>query len=663
MPHRLYLEQFGNVHALPVLHYRMEFAHLVRQAVEMLRPDCIAIELPATIEPGFLRGVKRLPEISILSYDISAAKLLRGKVADSGKHNIYLLIEPADPLVEAARQAVEKELPLHCIDIDLDDYPIHEEPLPDSYAVQRIGLAAYYREFLAAFTKVEPDQEDLRREKGMAFRLQQLAGVYKRVLFVCGMYHLSRIRGFFANSQAEPLTRVRRDNVRLFNLHPESCVEILGEFPFLSAIYELRRRPLPEVVEVPGLSLRKRYSVFELIAGGRQVPDEAAVLQAALEKSARQVGSSGEMPDRQRVILHLFLEAARHYKQETGEVVHIWQKRAFFRFARNCALLDGLLLPDLFQQLVAARGCVDDNFAYAYCRLASFFPWQKGSSDIPTIRLTLDDLFRQGRRLRFRPRQRRRSKGLGTLAFLNRRREQRPGEWLEGFDDMAICSYPPEDLVIEDYGRYLKRKGAKQLSEELSRTEPFTVSMLDGIDMRETLRNIHEGRIYVRHQERVTGGVGSVVVIFDEDRDGDRYPYLMTWLGEHAQESDMAFYATPPTDNIVGPGISRCEYGGFVLAYPPRRMLDVWRDSDYAFARSKSEILLLAALDYSLEEHLLYVASRPPRSYYKQLAARMGKKLVYIPLGSLSPVKLKMLRVFHVLCGHDKREIAKDYIW
>ena len=33
MPHRLYLEQFGNVHALPVLHYRMEFAHLVREAV------------------------------------------------------------------------------------------------------------------------------------------------------------------------------------------------------------------------------------------------------------------------------------------------------------------------------------------------------------------------------------------------------------------------------------------------------------------------------------------------------------------------------------------------------------------------------------------------------------------------------------------------------
>ena len=41
------------------------------------------------------------------------------------------------------------------------------------------------------------------------------------------------------------------------------------------------------------------------------------------------------------------------------------------------------------------------------------------------------------------------------------------------------------------------------------------------------------------------GEVGSVVVIFDEDRD-DRYNYMTTWLGEHQNESDMAFYSTHP---------------------------------------------------------------------------------------------------------------------
>lgn len=125
----------------------------------------------------------------------------------------------------------------------------------------------------------------------------------------------------------------------------------------------------------------------------------------------------------------------------------------------------------------------------------------------------------------------------------------------------------------------------------------------------------------------------------------------------------MAFYATPPADNVVGPGICRCEYGGFLLCYPPRRMMDVWHDPDYAFARTKAEVLLLAALDYSVEKHIVYAAARPPRSAFRQLAARLGKQIVYLPLGSLSPPKLKRLRVFHVLHGHGKREIAADYIW
>jgi hypothetical protein len=663
MPHRIHLEQFANVHALPVLHYRMEFAHLVRQAVRMVRPDCIAIELPSTLERPFLRGIARLPEISVLSYEVSSAALLKGKPAEDIPSTVYLIIEPADPLVEAARIAMEEGLHLKLIDLDLDEYPLHHEPLPDSYAVQRIGLAAYYREFKAAFRDVLPDPEDLRREKGMAFRLQQLAGRHERILFVCGMYHLDRISAIFNSPQAEPLGRVRRDNLRLFNLHPESCREILGEFPFLSAVYEMRRSPLPAEPETEGASLRKRYNALELIVGGKQELPEDEALRNSVLRSARHVGRTGEMPDRQRVLFRLFQETAGHYRQETGEPVHLWQKRAFFRFSRNYALIEGLLLPGLFHILTAGRGCIDDNFAYALWRLATFYQWQREESDIPTIRLHPDDLWRGSHHIRFRPKEKRRMKGLGHLDFLKRKREKRPNEWLEGFDDPSICSYPPEDIVIENYGGFLKKKGTKQLSEEETRVEPFSTSLLDGIDMRETLRNLHEGRIYVRENLRIKGGVGSIVVIFDMDREGEKYPYLMTWLGEHEQESDMAFYATPPADNIVGPGICRCEYGGFLLAYPPRRMSDVWSDRDYSFARGKGEVLLLAALDYSPEKHVVYAASRPPRSYFRQIASRLNKKIIFIPLGSLSPITLKKLRVFHVLFGHEKRAIAKDYIW
>ena len=69
----------------------------------------------------------------------------------------------------------------------------------------------------------------------------------------------------------------------------------------------------------------------------------------------------------------------------------------------------------------------------------------------------------------------------------------------------SICSYPPEDLVIEGYGRFLKNKAKWVLSEERSRVHPFTTSVMDGIDIRETIRNWHEGKIYVRESDRVMG--------------------------------------------------------------------------------------------------------------------------------------------------------------
>ena len=654
MPHRPYLEHFGHIHALPVLHYRMEFAQLVRQAFRQLQPDVVAIELPPTLAEHFCRAVKRLPQVSLVSYQTAEGQ-------DKGKP-VYLLVEPADPLAEAARLALEHGLPLHLVDVDTDSYPCHDECLPDSYSIQRIGLQSYYAEYRKACTDELPHMEDNRREQGMAFRLQQLSARHGRVLFVCGMAHLARVKTLFDSPQAAPLERIRRAGITVHNLHPECCGEIMAESPFLSAVYEYRRGPLPEEPVEAGNGLRKRFHALELLAGGKQDLPEERLLDNAIRRAARHTGAEGAFPDRQRIIYWLFNEAARHYRQETGEPVHIWQKRAFFKFCRNYAMTGGMLLPDLFQMLTAARGCIDDNFAHAFCRLAVFYPWQNEISDLPTMRISAEELWGASRLIRFRPRQKR-NKGLSRLGFLKRKREQRPGEWLEGFDDPSICSYPPEDLAIEAYGAFLKAKGCLQLSEELTRCERFTSSMLDGIDMRETLRNAHQGAIYVREQQRAKGGVGCVVVIFDEDRGNKRYPYAMTWLGEHEQESDMAFYATDPAGNVVGPGICRCEYGGFMLSYPPRRMLDVWHDQDYGFASSKAEVLLMAGLDYALETHVVYVAARPPRSIFRQMAARIGRKIVYIPLGSLSPLKLKQLRVMHILAGKDKREIAGEYIW
>lgn len=642
------LIRFGPVHALPVVHYKMEFAEAVRRSFDVLSPDAIAVELPVTLTSYIKAGVKRLPAISVICYQTK-----KGEV-------VYLPIEPADPLIEAVRCGLSANLPVFYIDPDIDEYPRYREPVPDTYSVHRLGVKAYYNAFCRV---VSPDKgiEDKRRELGMAYELQQLARSYKKILFVCGMAHLEEVITSFKVPQTIPLGKVKRFGVGLFNLHPESLPEVSAEFPFLSAVYEYRRTSLPEVPDRSTCTLRRKCGLFDLLSGGKEDMSEEEVLDASARWAACKTG--GEPLDRQKVIYQLFHEAARHYHQDTRESISRWQKRTFFRFCRNYALFDGALLPDFYNLVTSARGCIDDNFSYALWRLGSFYPWQREDAEIPTIRIKGEDLWLDTRKIRIRRRIPRIKRHPVPVPKKRRLKEQRPGQWLKGFTDPGICSYPIEDVVIEDFGKFLKTKGGLLLSEEHAKSLPFETTILDGIDIRETVRHMYEGRIYVKELSRIKGGVGSVVVVYDEDKANKNFPYAMTWLGEHEQESDMAFYATSPWDHVVGPGICRCTYGGFLLSYPPLRMADIWSDPDYYFAGTKAEKLLLAGLDYSQEKYVVYVAATPPRSFIKQIAARWGKQIVYIPIGQLSPVKLKKIRVLHILMGKDKREIARDYIW
>ena len=648
-----YTEQTNNVHCLPVCHYRIEFAQLVRQAIDQVKPDAIAVELPPTLEDRIRQGISLLPSISVLLYENH-----RGE-------SVYLLVEPADALIEAIRYGQEKDIPTFFVDVDADEYPLFREPLPDPYAILRVGHEAFYRSFRNHMVgRLEKSPQDLVREKGMAFHLQQIQKKFSSILFVCGMVHWDGVRRELSLKQTQPIGRIKRRTVQLFNLHRDSMGEVLSTFPFLSAIYEYHRGELPPESGRQRHTVRKtlRASPFGIVDGGKFTSEEKALAEALTWSVHRVIDRTGAMIDRQKVNLRLFEQAALHYHQDTGERVTGWQRRAFFKFCRNYSLLDGFLLSDFYHNLTSARACVDDNLCYAMWRLGSYYPWAEERASLPSLRISGEQLFLGTRRIRIRRRVHRPRQRPVWLPVRKRPRQRFPGEWLQGFDGKSICSYPPEDIVIEGYGHFLKNKGGRLLSEERSRLVPMTVSLMDGIDVRETLRRFYEGKIYVKENSVVRGGVGCVVVIFDTDQES-RFRYCMTWHGEHEQESDMAFYATDPADNIVGPGICRCEYGGFLLSYPPLRMLDVWTDPEYNWFHSKPERLLMAALDYSLERYVVYVAPRPPRSYLKVCAARMGRHIVYVPMGTLSPIMLKRIRVFHVLFGHDKREIARDYIW
>lgn len=595
-----------NIYAVPILHYNMEMAAQVRMAFEEIQPDCVAVELAETMQLRLLHAASRLPDISVVI------------THDRSNNPLYYLCEPCEPTFEALRSALEIKIPAYCIDLDVDYYPEVREVMPDPYAIQRIGLKRYFEcsaNILHAHRQFQSPIDEA-RELHMARRLKELSLSYDRILFISGMFHTDSVLNLVDRSSFPENKPAQRNIVELCTLTPESCRDVMAEFSWTTQEYETWRE-------------NSNYK---------------------------------SVPDRQKIYYHLLKAASSYYLESTGNKFPGYNMRNIMKFSRNYALINQQLMPDLFQLLSSAKGCVDHNYAYEVWSLATDYPYLRNIDNLPELPLSVGDVWGHSKLIRFHLKQPSRKS-----SFTQRKKDKSqfrfkpPGMF-------SICSYPPEDLVIERFGEFLKKKGTQILSEESARVIPFSNSIQDGVDTKETIRHWHEHKLYVKIKGKPPGAVGSVVVIFDEDlheesMKEEKYPWITTWLGEHQQESDMAFYATPVTANVVGPGISRCEYGGFMMSYPPRRLMDIWSDPDYQECRSKSEVLLAAAIDYAVTPLIVYVAAKPPRSLLKSFAKRFGKKIVYIPIGQLSPITLNKIRAFHVLDGYDKRSIAGEYIF
>ena len=476
----------GRFTYFPVVPGRMEFALEVRRAILRERPRVIALELPASLEAAWMAGIERLPQMSLIFYP-----------ADDEQAE-YVLVEPADPFTEAIRTGAETGAEIVFADPEAAERPHVKDAYPDPYAIRHIGLERYveaYRLFPQGRT-----EEIARHAGGIAWKLQG-ADPEVDVFVVISLNLLDAVMEAMEMPQEEPAAR--RREVELFNPHPESLAEIATEYPFLQWRYEQFRE-------------------------GMQEPNSI---------------------DRRHAQLAVFRGAEKEYEANTGERIEHWQRRLLARYSRNLAFANRELSATLFDMTVAARGIAGDNYAWEVWETAGRYPPQTDESGIMTVRISGEEMWRDTRKIRLRRRLPSTKRRMLPIGLKSRKKEKIPGEWASELNGTSICSYPPEDLVVEDYGRFLKKKGKSILSEERARVEPFTTSVLDGIDLRETIRKWYEHRIYVRHYQKIQGEVGSVIVIFDEDRD-NRYPYMTTWLGEGQNESDMAFYSTFPFDQM-----------------------------------------------------------------------------------------------------------------
>ena len=227
-----------------------------------------------------------------------------------------------------------------------------------------------------------------------------------------------------------------------------------------------------------------------------------------------------------------------------------------------------------------------------------------------------------------------------------------------------MCSWPPEDDRIESFHRHVRDQAKAILGADLARSEKFTTSVMDGIDIRETLRNWHTGDLYVKVIPPEPGlDRGRRLPLRRPGRPARSTRNRATWYAEHAEESTLAFFATDP---MTEPGRPRDRPGrvrrGPVplpapadprhLDRPPARLR---RHAGRAAARRRRSCTAASGTSRSSAR------GRPPASW-RRLARRFGRKIVHLPLKRFSGQLVERLRRFHVLNGKAVRSYAADFI-
>ncbi len=601
----------GRISLVGSLDYRSEFACQVRSLILRERPDVICVEAPVALREQIVTAVKRLPFHSVIVY------------GNDNDQYMGFIIEGSDGILEAVRSGTELGISIWFLDPLARNRLGASDKVPDAYSIDQVGQKTFLEGLLGLSMTARHDPTNSSRELFIAARLQEAARTYERVLFVGNLLTINLVANLLDEPHAIPLIKLESAKAALVApLHPDTLKKGFTDIPRITEAYEDWRQD--QETEFP--------------------------------------------PNRHEQIISLMKEAIEYYAKQTRQEIPEYVRMTWARFLRKWLKAERMILPDLFHLVISARSSMDEDLAYHVHEFLSGYAWENDPNDPAAVQLDEDSLHYYGHTITLHKKLRSLFKGPNRryrLKAVNSRKwkDHLKEKWeTSDPDEIDICSFPPEDVLIEKWGETLSKHATHLMQTSQSHTEPFVADIGGGVDVRETLRRFYENRIYVKSHEEVSLDFGSVVIIFDEDPERDKFPFEMTWLGEHSQESDMAFYSTPPGRDVVGPGISRMEHGGFVLSYPPLRMYDVWKDPTFTFAPTRHERLLVAGIAYSEKPGIVYAARKPPASRWKKLAKSMGRRVVYIPLGSLNPIHVSKMRTFHMLKNKGVRNYANEYL-
>lgn len=612
---------------LPVVNGSGTCALAVRQWLLEHSCDCLALALPDSFRSDVIEAVQQLPTPSIVLQKTSIAGYRTEWAADEDSSEdsggdtapewSYVPIDPCQPAIMAIRMALGEHWPIHFCDLETEAFEPLASSMPDAYALQTVPLERFATAILPSLARPFQDQVKQRLQY-MASQLHELEERYENVVYICSILEWPWLREAYHEPADENPIHDRVADTEIYSANPSSLAFLFGELPYITGLYEQARMQLDD-------------------DGNLAIDGVKQLLMSARSSYVQDMGK------RARKITPLLLTQC-------------------LKYIRNQTLLEHRMTPDMYTMAVSAQQILGDQYATHLIETARNYPfqeetgWPEATLGIDQVRLpdgtTADVVSRlPGQPMTWRSIELRRKP---TQVDLDR--------WKTRWNPYSQCSWPPEDSLIESFRTRVVDRAKALIGADLARSEKFSTSIKDGIDIRETLRHWYDGDIYVKVMPPSVGTLDCCVMLFDTPADPREYPWRTTWFAEHQEESTLAFFATDFQKEMIGPGIAQATYGGAMFLFPPFSIPDIWNDPRLNFADDLEDRIVGAACLHSRERQIAILSPAAPGAGFRSIARRFKKQLVHIPLSSFNDAMIQQLRMVHVLNGHEVRSFAAHFI-
>src|SRR5262249_2758422 len=205
----------------------------------------------------------------------------------------------------------------------------HFEPnvgvFPDPYALKRVSAEGFAAAVLPTIGRPAAGQHAA-RIAWMARQLRRLERRHHSILFLCNLLDWPWVREAYLKRQAVEEPEEFFAPVQTFGVDPRTLIFLLGELPFITALYERAARELE--------------------------PDDNLSIDGVKEMVI-------EARDR------LGRTLPRVAQRITPQLLSI-----YFRYVRNLSLVERRLTPDLYTLIVAAQQAAGDDFALSVAETA-----------------------------------------------------------------------------------------------------------------------------------------------------------------------------------------------------------------------------------------------------------------------------------------------------